>query len=92
MISIFSLSLIFVLQKKDRLTDVEPIVAYPFSQTNKKKDELIFIFIEISLINNQYGIDGVGNTVSHTDIRFDSISHGVGVPRAHDQRASDGEI
>ncbi|XP_065160538.1 palmitoyltransferase ZDHHC8 isoform X2 [Atheta coriaria] len=27
MISIFSLSLIFVLQKKDRLTDVEPIVA-----------------------------------------------------------------
>lgn len=33
MISIFSLSLIFVLHKKDDLSQVEPIVAYPFNQT-----------------------------------------------------------
>lgn len=30
MISIFTLSLIFVLQRKDRLSEVQPIVAYPF--------------------------------------------------------------
>lgn len=31
MISIFSLSLIYVLHNKDNLSNVEPIVAYPFT-------------------------------------------------------------